>query len=104
MTGRLTAARFSAFPESRTGECGGGYATARFLTGSAAAELALVNAIGELVTASGRGPDVEAWLESGAAGAASVAVPGRAVRPELPLGRESLQLGKSAVEYVLVAR
>src|SRR6266566_2486247 len=48
MSGRLTAAQFSAFPGVADWRVlwGGGYAAARFLTGSFAAGLALVAAIG----------------------------------------------------------
>lgn len=61
MSGRLTAAQFSASPGVADWRVlwGGGYAAARFLTGSFAAGLALVAAIGELAAASGHDPDVD---------------------------------------------
>jgi 4a-hydroxytetrahydrobiopterin dehydratase len=66
MSGRLTAAQFSAFPGVADWRVlwGAGYAAARFLTGSFAAGLALVAAIGELAAASGRDPDVDVRPES----------------------------------------
>ena len=66
MSGRLTAAQFSAFPGVTDWRVlwGGGYAAARFLTGSFAAGLALVAAIGELAAASGHDPDVDVRPES----------------------------------------
>jgi 4a-hydroxytetrahydrobiopterin dehydratase len=66
MSGRLTAAQFSAFPGVADWRVlwGAGYAAARFLTGSFAAGLTLVAAIGELAAASGRDPDVDVRPES----------------------------------------
>jgi 4a-hydroxytetrahydrobiopterin dehydratase len=66
MGGRLTAAQFSAFLGVADWRVlwGAGYAAARFLTGSFAAGLALVAAIGELAAASGRDPDVDVRPES----------------------------------------
>ena len=66
MSGRLTAAQFSAFPGVTDWRVlwGGGYTAARFLTGSFAAGLALVAAIGELAAASGHDPDVDLRPES----------------------------------------
>ncbi len=66
MGGRLTAAQFSASPGVTDWRVlwGGGYAAARFLTGSFAAGLALVTAIGELAAASGHDPDVDVRPES----------------------------------------
>src|SRR5450432_2121409 len=66
MGGRLTAVQFSAFPGVADWRVlwGGRYAAARFLTGSFAAGLALVAAIGELAAASGRDPDVDVRPES----------------------------------------
>jgi 4a-hydroxytetrahydrobiopterin dehydratase len=63
---RLTAAQFSAYPGVSDWRVlwGGGYAAARFLTGSFAAGLALLAAIGELAAASGRDPDVDVRAES----------------------------------------
>jgi 4a-hydroxytetrahydrobiopterin dehydratase len=63
---RLTAAQFSACPGVTDWRVlwGGGYAAARFLTGSFAAGVALVAAIGELAAASGRDPDVDVRPES----------------------------------------
>jgi 4a-hydroxytetrahydrobiopterin dehydratase len=65
-TGRLTAAEFSAFPGVADWRVlwGAGYAAARFLTGSFAAGLDLVAAIGELAAASGHDPDVDVRPES----------------------------------------
>jgi 4a-hydroxytetrahydrobiopterin dehydratase len=65
-TGRLTAAQFSAFPGVADWRVlwGGGYAAARFVTGSFAAGLDLVAAIGELAAASGHDPDVDVRPES----------------------------------------
>ncbi len=65
-SGRLTAAQFSAFPGVTDWRVlwGSGYAAARFLTGSFAAGLALVAAIGELAAASGQDPDVDIRPES----------------------------------------
>lgn len=64
--GRLTAAQFSASPGVADWRVlwGGGYAAARFLTGSFAAGLALIAAIGELAAASGQYPDVDVRPES----------------------------------------
>jgi 4a-hydroxytetrahydrobiopterin dehydratase len=61
MTGRLTAAQFSASHGVSDWRVlwGGGYAAARFLTGSFAGGLALVAAIGELAIASAHVPDVD---------------------------------------------
>jgi 4a-hydroxytetrahydrobiopterin dehydratase len=58
VTGRLTAAQFSAFPGVADWRVlwGGGYAAARFLTGSFAVGLALVAAIGDVA---GHDPDVD---------------------------------------------
>ena len=66
MSGRLTAAQFSAFPGVTDWRVlwGGGYTAARFLTGSFAAGLALVAAIGELSAAVGHDPDVDLRPES----------------------------------------
>ena len=60
-SGRLTAAQFSAFPGVADWRVlwGGGYAAACFVTGSFAAGLALVAAIGEVAAAAGREPDVD---------------------------------------------
>ena len=65
-SGRLTAAQFSAFPGVSDWRVlwGAGYASARFLTDSFAAALALVAAIGELAATSGRDPDVDVRPES----------------------------------------
>jgi 4a-hydroxytetrahydrobiopterin dehydratase len=65
-SGRLTAAQFSASPGVTDWRVlwGGGYAAARFMTGSFAAGLALVAAIGELAAASGHDPDVDVRPES----------------------------------------
>jgi 4a-hydroxytetrahydrobiopterin dehydratase len=64
--GRMTAVQFSASPGVSDWRVlwGGGYAAARFLTGSFAAGLALVAAIGELAAASGQDPDVDVRPES----------------------------------------
>jgi 4a-hydroxytetrahydrobiopterin dehydratase len=64
--GRLTAAQFSAFPGVTDWRvlCGAGYAAARFMTGSFAAGLTLVAAIGELAAAAGYDPDVDVRPES----------------------------------------
>ena len=66
MSGRLTGAQFSAFPGVDDWRVlwGAGYASARFLTGSFAAGLSLVAAIGELAAASGHDPDVDMRPES----------------------------------------
>ena len=66
MSDRLTAAEFAACPGVADWRVlwGGGYAAARFGTGSFAAGLALVAAIGELAAASGRDPDVDVRPES----------------------------------------
>ena len=63
---RLTAAQFSASPGVNDWRVlwGGGYAAARFMTGSFAGGLALVAAIGELAAASGHDPDVDVRPES----------------------------------------
>src|SRR5215469_16543217 len=65
-SGRLTAAQFadSAGVTDWRVLWGGGYAAARFLTGSFAAGLALVGAIGELAAAWGHYPDVDMRPES----------------------------------------
>jgi 4a-hydroxytetrahydrobiopterin dehydratase len=61
VSGRLTAAQFAACPGVADWRVlwGGGYAATRFLTGSFAAGLALVAAIGELAAACGHDPDVD---------------------------------------------
>jgi 4a-hydroxytetrahydrobiopterin dehydratase len=61
VSGRLTVAQFSALPGVADWRplWGAGFAAARFLTGSFAASLALVAAVGELAAASGRDPDVD---------------------------------------------
>ncbi len=61
VSGRLTAAQFSAHPGVADWRVlwGAGYAAARFLTGSFAAGVVLLAAIGELAAASGRDPDVD---------------------------------------------
>ncbi|MGH3256065.1 MAG: VOC family protein [Streptosporangiaceae bacterium] len=61
MSGRLTAAQFSACPGVADWRVlsGGGYAAARFLTGSFAAGLVLVAAIGEVAAGCGHEPDVD---------------------------------------------
>ncbi len=66
LTGRLTAAQFSAFPGVADWRVlwGAGFAAARFLTGSFDGGLALVAAIGELAAAAGYGPDVDVRPES----------------------------------------
>src|ERR1022692_5098887 len=66
MSGRLTAAQFSAFPgvADWRGLWGAGDAAGRVLAGSFAAGLALVAAIGELAAASGHDPDVDVRPES----------------------------------------
>jgi 4a-hydroxytetrahydrobiopterin dehydratase len=66
MTGRLTAAQFSAFPGVADWRVlwGAGYAATRFLTGSLAAGLTLVAAIGELAAASSHDPDIDVRPES----------------------------------------
>lgn len=66
VSGRLTAAQFSAFPGVADWRVlwGGGYAAACFLSGSFAAGLALVAGIGELAAASGHDPDVDVRPES----------------------------------------
>ena len=66
MGGRLTAAQFSAFPGVTDWRVlwGGGYVAARFLTGSFAAGLDLVRAIGELAAARGHDPDVDVRSDS----------------------------------------
>jgi 4a-hydroxytetrahydrobiopterin dehydratase len=66
MSGRLTAAQFSAFPGVSDWRVlwGAGYAAARFLTGSFAAGLPLVAAIGELADEAGHDPDVDVRPES----------------------------------------
>jgi 4a-hydroxytetrahydrobiopterin dehydratase len=64
--GRLTAAQFSASPGVADWRVlwGAGYASARFMTGSLAAGLALVTAIGELAATAGHDPDVDLRPES----------------------------------------
>jgi 4a-hydroxytetrahydrobiopterin dehydratase len=66
VSGRLTAAQFSAFPGVTDWRVvwGAGYAAACFLTGSFAAGLALAATIGELAAASGHDPDVDLRPES----------------------------------------
>jgi 4a-hydroxytetrahydrobiopterin dehydratase len=66
MSGRLTAAQFSASHGVSDWRVlwGGGYAAARFLTGSFADGLALVAAIGELAVASAHDPDVDVRPDS----------------------------------------
>jgi 4a-hydroxytetrahydrobiopterin dehydratase len=61
LSGRLTAAQFAAFPGVTDWGVlwGSGYAAACFLTGSFAAGLTLVAAVGELAAASGWEPDVD---------------------------------------------
>ena len=64
--GRLTAAQFSASPGVSDWRVlwGGGYAAARFLTGSFATGLTLVAAIGDAAAAAGHDPDVDVRPES----------------------------------------
>lgn len=64
--GRMTASQFSACPGVTDWRVlwGGGYAATRFLTGSFAAGLALVAAVGELAAACGHDPDVDLRPES----------------------------------------
>jgi 4a-hydroxytetrahydrobiopterin dehydratase len=66
MSGRLTAAQFAASPGVADWRVlwGAGYAAALFLTGSFAAGLTLVAAIGELAAAAGYDPDVDVRPES----------------------------------------
>jgi 4a-hydroxytetrahydrobiopterin dehydratase len=66
LSARLTAAQFAANPGVADWRVlwGGGYAAALFLTGSFAAGLALVAAIGELAAAAGYEPDVDVRPES----------------------------------------
>lgn len=66
ISGRLTAAQFSAFPGVTDWRVlwGAGYAAARFLTGSFATGLTLVAALGELAAAAGYDPDVDVRPES----------------------------------------
>jgi 4a-hydroxytetrahydrobiopterin dehydratase len=63
---RLTAAQFADFPDVGDWRVlwGGGYAAARFLTGSFAAGMTLLAAIGELAAAAGHDPDVDLRPES----------------------------------------
>src|SRR5580692_10442540 len=77
-SGRLTSAQFAALPGVADWRVlwGGGYAAARFLTGSFAAGLALVAAIGELAAASGRDPDVDVRPESVTVRLSSAAIQG----------------------------
>lgn len=65
-TGKLTAAQFSASPGVADWRVlwGAGHASARFLTGSFAAGLTLLAAIGELAAAAGHDPDVDVRPES----------------------------------------
>jgi 4a-hydroxytetrahydrobiopterin dehydratase len=65
-TTRLSSAQFEELPGVSDWRVvwGGGYAAARFLTGSFAAGLALVAAVGELAAAAGRDPDVDLRPES----------------------------------------
>src|ERR1039457_7200621 len=81
MSGRLTAAQFSAFPGVADWRVlwGAGYAAARFVTGAFAAGVALVAAIGELAGASDRDPDVDVRPQSGPSGCA-----GRGSGPHQP--------------------
>jgi 4a-hydroxytetrahydrobiopterin dehydratase len=64
--GRLTSAQFYALPgvEDWRVLWGAGYAAARFMTGSLAAGLALVAAIGELAAAAGHDPDIDVRPDS----------------------------------------
>ncbi len=66
INGRLTAAQFSALPGVADWRVlwGAGYAAARFLTGSFAAGLTLIAAIGEVAAAAGYDPDVDVRPES----------------------------------------
>jgi 4a-hydroxytetrahydrobiopterin dehydratase len=63
---RLGVAQFEALPGVGDWRVvwGGGYAAARFLTGSFAAGLALIAAIGEVAAAAGHDPDVDLRAES----------------------------------------
>jgi 4a-hydroxytetrahydrobiopterin dehydratase len=65
-SGRLTATQFSALPGVTDWRVlwGGSYAAARFRTGSFAAGMALVAAIGELVVAANDDPDIDVRPES----------------------------------------
>jgi 4a-hydroxytetrahydrobiopterin dehydratase len=66
LSGRLTAAQFSDSPGVADWRVlwGGGYAAARFLTGTFANGLAMVAAIGELAAAAGKDVDVDVRPES----------------------------------------
>ena len=66
ISGRLTAAQFSAFSGVTDWRVlwGGGYAAARFLTGSFANGLALIAAIGEVAAACAHDPDIDVRPES----------------------------------------
>jgi 4a-hydroxytetrahydrobiopterin dehydratase len=66
MSDRLTSVQFSALPGVADWRVlwGGGYAAARFLTGSLAAGLDFVAAAGEVAVASGANPDVDLRPES----------------------------------------
>jgi 4a-hydroxytetrahydrobiopterin dehydratase len=89
MSGRLTAAQFSASPGVADWRVvwGGGLAMARFLTGSFATGVALVAAIGELATASGHIPDVDVRPDSVAIRLRTVQVHGLTSR-DVSLARE----------------
>lgn len=112
MSGRLTAAQFSAFPGVADWRVlwGGGYAAARFLTGSFAAGLALVAAIGELAAASGHDPDVDVRPESVTVRLRTVEVQGLTSR-DAALARQisaaaarlAAPPGPAAVQHVQVA-
>ncbi len=112
MSGRLTAAQFSAAPGVADWRVlwGGGYASACFLTGSFTAGLALVAAIGELAAACGHDPDVDVRPESVTVRLCTAGIRGLASR-DAGLARENsaaaarLQVppGPAALQHLQVA-
>jgi 4a-hydroxytetrahydrobiopterin dehydratase len=112
MSGPLTAAQFSASAGVADWRVlwGGGYAAARFLTGSFAAGLALVAAIGELAPAPGHDLDVDVRRESVTVRLRTADVKGLTSR-DAGLAREisaaaarlGVRAGPAAVQHVQVA-
>ena len=109
---RLTAAQFSAFPGVADWRVlwGGGYAAACFRTGSFAAGVALVSAIGELAAMAGLDPDVDMRPESVTVRLCTAAVHGLTKR-DAELAREisaaaagmQAPAAPAAVQHVQVA-
>jgi 4a-hydroxytetrahydrobiopterin dehydratase len=112
ISGRLTSAQFSAFPGVGDWRVlwGAGYAAARFLTGSFAAGMTLVAAIGEISAAAGRAPDLDLRPESVAVRLSTAGIQGltsgdASLAGEISAAAAKLQMpaDPAAVQFVQVA-